>query len=328
MGGLAGRDRFRLGLQKFDGDLGDEAWVARESEHEVDPVLFAPRHQRLAAEAGIGAQENARPRPARPDVRDDARDLLNRSGASVDVRRPELGRQQMPAAEHVQRQIAVTVVVAVEEPALLMAVQRIVGGVEVERDLFGRPDVRLEEEVDEQRFDRRRIMADLLVARRRRPRQLQPVQRRFARDRRAILAPGFELPRQNRHHRIVAEIFVIVQVLIAERDAEHPLPHERGDRMLDEPRVSGVAEASRKPPDQIEPSVGGAQKQSARVRSQRAAVELGDNGPAFDPSKQARFCATLRLHRATFQNRLKSFSQNNFCLIRRSDALHSLRDAG
>ena len=163
-GGLAGRGRLRLGLQEFDGDLGDEARVAGEAEHEVDPVLFAPRHQRLAAEAGIGAQENARPRPARPDLGDDARDLLDRSGASVDVRRPELGRQQMPAAEHVERQIAVAVVVAVEEPAFLMAVQRIVGGVEVEDDLLGRPGVRLEEEVDEQRLDRRRVVADLLVA--------------------------------------------------------------------------------------------------------------------------------------------------------------------
>jgi hypothetical protein len=144
-GGLAGRNRLRLGLQEFDGDRGDEARVAREAEHEVDPVLLAPRHQRLAAEAGIGAQKDARPRPARPDLRDDPRDLLDRSGASVDVRGPEPGRQQMPAAEHVERQVAIAIVVAVEEPAFLMAVQRVVGGVEVEHDLPWRPGVSLEE---------------------------------------------------------------------------------------------------------------------------------------------------------------------------------------
>jgi len=44
----------------------------------------------------------------------------------------------MPAAEHVERQVAVAVIVAVKEPAFLMAVQRVVGGVEVEDDLFGR----------------------------------------------------------------------------------------------------------------------------------------------------------------------------------------------
>ena len=67
----------------------------------------------------------------------------------------------MPAAEHVERQVAVAIVVAVEEPPFLMAVQRVVGGVEVDDDLFGRLRVRLEEEVDEQRLDRRRLVADL-----------------------------------------------------------------------------------------------------------------------------------------------------------------------
>ncbi len=50
----------------------------------------------------------------------------------------------MPAAEHVERQIAVAIVIAVEEPPFLMAVQRVVGRVEVENDLFGRPSVRFE----------------------------------------------------------------------------------------------------------------------------------------------------------------------------------------
>ena len=41
----------------------------------------------------------------------------------------------MPAAEHIKRQITVVVVIAVEETLLLMPVQWIVGGVEVEGDL-------------------------------------------------------------------------------------------------------------------------------------------------------------------------------------------------
>jgi hypothetical protein len=40
----------------------------------------------------------------------------------------------MPAAEDVERQIAVTVIIAVEEPAFLMSMQRIVRRVEVEND--------------------------------------------------------------------------------------------------------------------------------------------------------------------------------------------------
>ena len=44
----------------------------------------------------------------------------------------------MLAAEHVERQIAVAVVVAVEEAPFLVAVQRIIGGVEIEDDLLRR----------------------------------------------------------------------------------------------------------------------------------------------------------------------------------------------
>ena len=152
-------------------------------------------------------------------------------------------------------------------------------------------------------------------------RQFEPVQRRLARCRRAVVAPGFELARQHRHQRVVTKLVVIVQVFVAERDAEHALPDERGDRVLDQPWVSRVAETSRKPSNQTQTSVRGAQQQAACVGRQRAAVELGHHRPAFDPSKRARFCATLRLHRATLPNPRKSLSQNNFCLIRRPDAL-------
>jgi hypothetical protein len=86
-GRLAGREPFGLRLQKLHGDLLDQPRVAGEAEHEVDPVLFAPGHQRLAREAGIGAQQDAGFWPARPNLRDDPRDFLDRAGASVDVRR-------------------------------------------------------------------------------------------------------------------------------------------------------------------------------------------------------------------------------------------------
>ena len=86
-----------------------------------------------------------------------------------------LSRQQMAAAEHVQEKIAVAVVIAVEEPAFLMAVQRVVGGVEVENDLLGHPCMRLEEEVDEQGLDRRRVMVDFVIARGERTGEFEPL---------------------------------------------------------------------------------------------------------------------------------------------------------
>ena len=63
-------------------------------------------------------------------------------------------------------------------------------GIEVEDDLFGRPRVGLEEELDQQALDRRAVVADLVVARRLGRRVLEPVQRALAGKRRASLAPG------------------------------------------------------------------------------------------------------------------------------------------
>ena len=50
----------------------------------------------------------------------------------------KVGAQQLLAAEHVQRQVAVAVVVAVKEAPLLLAVQRVVGGIKVEHEFLGR----------------------------------------------------------------------------------------------------------------------------------------------------------------------------------------------
>jgi len=92
----------------------------------------------------------------------------------------------------------------VEEAPLLAAVQRVVGGVQVEDNLRRRRAVRLDEQRHEQRLDRRRIIADLVIERRQRRAQLQPVQRRLAGHRRAVPPLRRKLAGQHRHHRIVA----------------------------------------------------------------------------------------------------------------------------
>jgi hypothetical protein len=118
--GLLGRG-FRRGKLLFD--HGDEAVVAGEPEQVIHAVLLAPRHQRLARKATVGSQQDARKRPAGADLPDDPRNLLDATRTGVDVGAAQLGRQQVPATEHVQRQITVAVVIAVEEASLLMPVQ-------------------------------------------------------------------------------------------------------------------------------------------------------------------------------------------------------------
>src|SRR4051794_23285095 len=109
-------------------DLRAEALIARQTEDVVDPVGLRPHHQVLAAEAAVTTQQNADPRPAGADAADEADQFLHRARSGIDVGPAQLRRQQMAATEDVQRQIAVAVVVAMEEPAFLMPVQRIVRG--------------------------------------------------------------------------------------------------------------------------------------------------------------------------------------------------------
>src|SRR5271165_2844686 len=72
------------------------------------------------------------------------------------------------------------------EAAFLVAMQWIIGGIQIKDDLFRGLLVGVEEEVDEQAFDCCRIVADLVVSRRLGAAQFQPVQRRFARQRRTV----------------------------------------------------------------------------------------------------------------------------------------------
>ena len=153
-----------------------------------------------------------------------------------------------------------------EEASFLVAVHRVVGGVEIEHDLLGWPAMRLEEQVDEQRLDRRRIVSDLVVARRRGERSLEPVQGRLAGDRRAVGAPGRELAGQHRHHRVVAQRVVVGHVLVAERQPEDALHDERLDVVLDRLTQAPIGEARGQTRDEIDRPIGGAEKRLRPVR--------------------------------------------------------------
>ena len=138
---LGGRD----GQVGFE--LGDQAPIAREAEDIVDAIHLAPGHQLVPSKARIGTQQDLDPRPGRAEPLDDAGHLSHGAGRGVDVRGPQQGGKQVPTAEDVQGQITVATIVAVEEPPLLLSVQGVVGGIQVEDDL--RPLLGFEEQIDE-----------------------------------------------------------------------------------------------------------------------------------------------------------------------------------
>jgi hypothetical protein len=139
-----------------------------------------------------------------------------------------------------------------------MPVQRVIGGIEIEDDPLQRSLMRLQEQPHRQRLDRRRVIGDLVIARRFLPAQFQSVQRRLAGHWCAVLPPRRKLARKHRHQRIVSQFVMVVEIFIAERDAKDPLPDQRPDRMLDQVLTAMIAKAICKAPHQIDRSIGGA----------------------------------------------------------------------
>ena len=184
-----------------------------------------------------------------------------------------------------------------KEPAFLMPEERVVGGVEIEGDLRRRRAMRVEKQIDEQGFDRRRVMADLVIARRRRPAQLQPVERRLAGQRRAIGALGRGLAGQHRQHRIVAQLVMVDQVFVAQRDPEYPLPDQGRHRVLDQIRHPAVRKAAGKPLDQPRRPVGRTQQHRPGLRGHRPAVKRRHHRTPLDGCKPKQIRVTLCLHR-------------------------------
>ena len=177
---------------------------------------------------------------------------------------------------------------------------------------FGARSMRLQEQVDEQPLDGHRIVTDLVIARRLQAAQLQPVQRRLAGHRRAILAPRFELARQHRHHRIVAQFVVVVEILVAKRDPEHPLPDQRHHLVLDQFRTPHVVKARRKPIHQPDRAIRRAQKQRTGIRRDRATIERRHHLRVLQQVQiQTNLGYTLSASGRS-SNQRKSLSHNNF----------------
>ena len=125
----------------------------------------------------------------RADLRDDPGHLLHAAGRRVDVRGPQLRQQQVLAAEDVQRQIAIALVIAVEESARLLAVNRIVGGIQVEHDLCRRLWLKLQKGLDEPGREVVLPRDDLLVA------ALEAGRAGVSSSRLSVLLPASGLPR-------------------------------------------------------------------------------------------------------------------------------------
>jgi hypothetical protein len=216
----------------------------------------------------------------------------------------------------------------VEEPAFLISVQRIVGGVQIEDDLLGRGAVGIKEQIDKQSLDGRRVSRQPRIACRLGAAQLQPVQGALAGQRRAIAAPGRQLAGERGQHRVMAQLVMVDQVLVSQRNANHALHHQRFDRVLHQGRIAVVREAGRQSPGQSDHPVRRPQQQRPGIRGDPPAVKRGDHRAPFHACKLEQARVTLCRHRGTPPLSAKALLQKNFRRFGAPMHLSPVRNAG
>ena len=116
--------------------------------------------------------------------------------------------------------------------------------------------VGLQEQLHEQSFDRLRVVADLVIARRLPDAAvLQPVQRRFAGKHRTVLPLRRQALREKRQHRIMAKRVMVVDVLVSQGDCRDALPDQRAHAVDRSIRIAAIDEAGGHPVEQADRAV-------------------------------------------------------------------------
>ena len=181
-------------------------------------------------------------------------------------------------------------VVAVEEAAFLLAVQRQIGGVDIQNDLLGWCGMSLQKQRHQKIIHAVSPIADLVIPVDHSAAEFQPVQGALASQR----LVQFLLARHRRQQWIVAQAVVIVEVFIAQSQTEDPLCQHLLQTMLGHRRIAPVVEALAEPPDHLHLGVGLSQQHHSGVGADRSSVELGNHGPrSIAPLELVPFLATL-----------------------------------
>ena len=165
------------------------------------------------------------------------------------------------AVEHDDRLKAVFIVMGVEQPQLLAAMDRVERVVDVERDAFGNRGKRLAIEIDHGAAHAQQDASVRQI--------LQPRDRRL----RAQFAIRRRQIERLLEHRIAPQAIGVVAVLIARRDHQQPKADDVGKAVGDLIGRAPVDHAGGEPIGDAKALVDLAQRQNAAIRRQQAAVK-------------------------------------------------------
>ncbi len=172
-----------------------------------------------------------------------------------------------------------------EKFPFLIAVQRIVGGVDIMDNLFRRFGMRFEEDIDKKMLYRFRghnyFLVGVLGSGIHR-RQFQPIQRAFARQRFSLVLLGFPVhtcrigfSHGYRQHLIFGQMIMVVEIFVPQGKTDNSLGYQRQHTMLYTLFISMICEAC-----------GETLKNGRALLNlpQQQATVIGSNGPSTEIS--------------------------------------------
>lgn len=294
-----------LGPEHCRIEMAQESGVLRHASDVKHFVELAPGEDRLAGEAAVVPQDDANVGEAFADKSNDDLKCFDGAIAGITVARAQLRPHRPGTDEAIGRQVAVGVIVAVEEPAFLIAVDETVGGIEVEHDLF-RVGLETRDGLTHQKpLDGGMIGGDLVDAEGRSLAgfgvgQFEAVEGGLARQGASPVDAGtfkterIGLARAEGHHRIAAEGVLVVEILVAHRHAEDALAQQIRDRVLDEGLAAMVGEAIGELIDQTGAQIDLPQEEDAAVGTDVATLEIDLNFAATEVLKSEGLLDTVR----------------------------------
>src|SRR3954447_11920257 len=127
-------------------------------------------------------------------------------------------------------------------------------------------------------------------------RVFQSVERTLASERRGSGIILLEPAQQRTEHGVMAQVFVVDQILVTKRHAEDALAHKAPHPMGDEAWMTPIAKARGEPIHEPDGPIRRAEKKSAGVRGHEPTVELRNEFAPARPFKHHPSRATLRGH--------------------------------
>jgi hypothetical protein len=231
-----------------------------------------------AAKPRVAAHDEVHVWPGLAQPRDQQLQDGPRMMRRADVARPQIGDEQLLAAEHIERQEAPVAVITMVMPPLLVAMDAIISRIEIEDQLRWRLGKGGDEVVQQHavKSERRLPVGPLL----------EPAERRVAGQGRVALQRG--LP-----HQIMPQRPVVVEILIPLRDPVDTLPQQVDLPVRDVEGIARVGQRGVQSLEQTEPAVRLAQQEDSAIAGDVAALKVGLDFAAIEAWKSEFFLRTV-----------------------------------